>query len=138
MSFASTLATPASAVAKAIPVLRGSTLLMMSRTVGTVIGAGLLATVYQLTHEETRAMLNGWRDRRRYRAARHEALLVRVMGRSLSYPLQERFLASSDAFKTSIELLADPATEQPDRDCIRAALTEVVGHHCVDQPTTRV
>ena len=77
MSFASTLATPGAALTRAIPgVLRGSTLAVMSRTVGIVVGAGMLAAVYQVTQEETKVTLSSWRERRRYRVARHEALLI--------------------------------------------------------------
>jgi hypothetical protein len=128
MSFASTLATPGAALTRAIPgVLRGSTLAVMSRTVGIVVGAGMLAAVYQVTQEETKVTLSSWRERRRYRVARHEALLIVLLGSLLSYPLQERLLASNDAFKTALEVLADPATEQRDRECIRAALGHVAG-----------
>jgi hypothetical protein len=96
MSFASTLATPGSALARSATLLRGSTLGAMSRTVGIVLGAGALAAVYQLTHEETRAALNEWRRRSQYRTARHEALLILLISSTLSLPLQERLLGSRD------------------------------------------
>jgi hypothetical protein len=136
MSFASTLATPGAALTRAIPgVLRGSTLAVMSRTVGIVVGAGMLAAVYQVTQEETKVTLSSWRERRRYRVARHEALLIVLLGSPLSYAHQERLLASNDAFKTALEVLADPATEPRDRECIRAALRHVAGGANTDQAT---
>jgi hypothetical protein len=112
----------AAPLARAGTVLRGASLGAMSRSVGIVVSAGVLAAIYQLTHEETRAWLRTWRSRAHYRRARHEALLIQVLGSELPIPLQERFLASRDAFWTALELLADATVSAHDRKAIRCAL----------------
>lgn len=107
--------------------MRGATLGIMAQYAGMVVMAGILAAVYQLVHEETRGSLQLMRQRWRYRSVRHEGLLMELLGSPLPFGLQDHLLASRDAFRTCLEMLADPAIDIEDKDLIRQILRQVHG-----------
>jgi len=104
--------------------LRGGSMAALARQVGVVLGAGLLAAVYQLTLEEGRGLVQAIHARGRARRERHERLLVATLGTSLDPTLQNRLLRSRDAFVAARAILADPDVAQADRDRLRAALND--------------
>jgi hypothetical protein len=119
MSFASSFAAAPRFLSGAI--LKG-TLAATGRTVGIVVCAGMLAAIYQAASDETRSLLNSLRARNRFRQARHEAVLLRTLGTTLSPPIQEALLRSRNAFKQSLALLADPDVPTEQKATLRQAL----------------
>lgn len=123
MSLASALAQPALRIGSAL--LRGPALAMMARSVGIILCAGLLAATYQLAGDETRAILNNLRLRSQYRRARHENILIALLGSTLAADLQDQLLRSRDSFQACMTLLADPQLAPESRTLIRQAIQQV-------------
>jgi hypothetical protein len=103
-------------------ILRGTSLVTMAQTVGILVAAGLLAAIYNSANEETRAILQNIRSRRRFSQARHEAILMTVLGSELALDLQDCLLNSHDAFRAAMILLASPLLSPEERDLVRRAL----------------
>lgn len=129
MSYASTMLSPVSRV------LRGPTLSAMARNVGVVVGAGALAAIYHTTNEEMRTAIAHGRSNRASRRARHEALLVALLGNDISPQARDVLASSRDAYKACMELLANPLLSGADQHLIRQAIAHVTGHRLfVPQP----
>jgi hypothetical protein len=80
MSFASSLAVPASSVlSNARALLRGGSLRSMANAVGVVVGAGMLAAGYQLAYEEGRQIIGNLRNNAAVRRARNDAVVLALM-----------------------------------------------------------
>jgi hypothetical protein len=102
--------------------LRATSLGAMARAVGIIVGAGLLAAIYHTANEETRAVLHSIRLRRRYSQARHEAILIAMLGSSLDLTLRDNLLRSRNAFNEALALLVNPELSDEDRELVRSAL----------------
>lgn len=120
MSFAQSLAGPA------MNVLRMPNLQTAAKTVGVVVAGGLMATVYNLTHDETKTAIHNWRARRRFKSARHEVLLSQLMGSALHPALQEHLLNAHDAFRACIAMMANPHVKDEDKAVIRSVFDRVL------------
>lgn len=123
MSFANSIARPVIAAGR--PLLQGASLTAMGRTLGILVGAGVLGAVYQLTSDETKASINSMRIYGQFKRQRHEAILVATLGSALSPDLQNQLLRSRNAFKTAMKLLADPLLSVENRETLRSVIQSV-------------
>jgi len=99
----------------------------MGRSVAIIVCAGLLAAIYHMALEETRSFAHNIRLRAQYRRSRHDALLVALLGSPIEAHLQHELLESSDAFKTSMNMLADPLVATGNKAYLREAIREAMG-----------
>lgn len=127
MSFASSLAVPASSVlSNARALLRGGSLRSMANAVGVVVGAGMLAAGYQLAYEEGRQIIGNLRNNAAVRRARNDAVVLALMSTELPLQAQDSIRRSRDAVRTAMKLVTDEGTPENDRLMIREVLGRLV------------
>ena len=78
----------------------------MGRALGVVVSASVLAASYQLMLDEGRIFVRTLSARRQRRHARHELVLVQVLGKGLAAAAENQLLNSRDAFAEALSLLA--------------------------------
>ncbi len=127
MSFASSLAAPASSVlSSARALLRGGSLRSMANAVGVVVGAGVLAAGYQIAYEEGRQIIGNVRNNAALRRARNDAVVLALLSTELPLQAQDSIRRSRDALRTAIKLVTDEGTPENYRLIIREALGRLV------------
>ena len=127
MSLTSSLPTLANVgIRSASDVLRGRTLHSMARAVGVVLGAGLMAAVYQFSYEESRQLVHNMRQNGAYRRARNDRLMLVVLNSKLPIEMQEALRRSRDVVRACQKLLTHPALPPEHHAIIHAALTQLI------------
>ena len=126
MSFATSLAVPASVLSYARNLLRGGSLRSMVNAVGVVVGAGMLAAGYQIAYEEGRQIIGNLRNNAAARRARNDAVVLTLMSTELPLQAQDSIRRSRDALRTAMKLVTDERTPENYRLIIREALGRLV------------
>ncbi len=126
MSFATSLAVPASVLSYARNLLRGGSLRSMVNAVGVVVGAGMLAAGYQIAYEEGRQIIGNLRNNAAARRARNDAVVLTLMSTELPLRAQDSIRRSRDALRTAMKLVTDERTPENYRLIIREALGRLV------------
>jgi hypothetical protein len=127
MSFASSLTAPANiGIRSAGRLLRGSSLQSMARTVGVVLGAGVLAASYQITLEEGRTIVFNLRANAQQRRDRNDAVLLVLDNLDIPIEVNEKLRRSRDMFRTGMSMLSDQTITAEHRAAIYDALTKLV------------
>jgi hypothetical protein len=119
MSFSSTMAAAPKVLSGGI--LKGS-LLATGRTVSVVIGAGLLAAIYQTASDEARLLLGSIRTRSKVKQVRYETVLLNSLGSELPVELQTELLKARNPFKIGLAMLTKPEISAEHKAIIRVAL----------------
>lgn len=108
--------------------LSAKTLSAMAQSVIVLLGAGLLAAIYHAANEEAVNIIKRIRLRSHIRQARHETLLMMLLGNdTLDAGLQDYLLRSCDAFAAALALLAHPILTPSERELMREALIRCSG-----------
>lgn len=98
----------------------------MGRTVGVLVGAGVLGAIYQIITEEARSQLQGIRQRAHLKRVRRDAVLIKLLGTELSPELQLALAVSRKPYETAIRLLALPQISTRDKELIRDTLQHAI------------
>lgn len=100
-------------------ILRGPTLRVMGRTVGTVLAGGVMAATYQVMATEMQRSLDTLRGRGRLKRHRHDAIQLAAIQMTLPIEIQTAVLQARNAYRTCLDLLADPGTSDVEREALR-------------------
>jgi hypothetical protein len=114
MSFAASLATPVTAGLKSAGgLIQSPTLRTMARTIGVILGAGVLAAGHQIAYEEGRGLIHNMRTGTVRRRQQNTTLLLVLMNSGLPLELQDRLRRSRDVVRAGLAMLADEKAKLP-------------------------
>lgn len=109
--------------------LRATSIASMGQKVGVVVGAGVLAAIYQIVGEEGRTILADIRRRSALKRARRDAVLIGLLGSTLSPDLQLILMKARNPYDTALKMLAHPLVNYQDRELLRETLQRAVSIH---------